>query len=107
MRRGEALSRRGRLALDAPGSVIEIQGGRSVSRVAAIRFWMGEHPRRHFASDIADGLQACGIDRMKVIKTLCDMAQTALVRVAGKRRYMPCTIGRPVRDYTLQEKEDG
>ena len=72
-----------------------------MSLAAAVRFWMGEHPGWHLASEIADGMKACGI------KALCNTADGGLVQVAGSRRHMRYTIDRPSRDHTQQEREDG
>jgi len=77
-----------------------------MSLAAAVRFWMGEHPGWHLASEIADGMQACGINRRKAVKALCNMADAGLVEVSGSRRHMRYTIDRPSRDHMQQEREN-
>lgn len=78
-----------------------------MSLAAAVRFWMGEHPGWHLAAEIADGMQACGINRRKAIKALCNMADAGLVQVAGSPRHMRYTIDRLSRDHMQQERKDG
>lgn len=78
-----------------------------MSLAAAVRFWMGEHPGWRLASEIADGMQACGINRRKAVKALCNMADAGLVLVAGTPRHMRYTIDRSSRDHMQQERRDG
>ncbi|RRU17837.1 hypothetical protein [Stenotrophomonas sp. 278] len=70
-----------------------------MSRAADIRAWLAANPGWHFASDIADGLEASGNARVRIFVQLGNMAALGHLTRVGRHRLMRYTLGREVRKY--------
>lgn len=71
-----------------------------MTRAAQIRHWLADNPGWHFAGDVADGMDAQGPDRKRLISALGQMTISGTVRFAGKHGSMRYAAGRPARKYT-------